>query len=58
VSFSNITLCVVSQRVIIVVVYFVMTKSGNFWIHPRTDIQTAILFHRITIFIDVIMHRE
>jgi hypothetical protein len=36
VSFAAITLCVGSQRVFIVVsVYFVMTQSGNFWIHPR-----------------------
>jgi hypothetical protein len=28
--------CIASQRVYIVVVYFVMTQSGNFWIHPRT----------------------
>jgi len=36
VSFTTITLCVASQRVFIVVsVYFVMTQSGNFWIHPR-----------------------
>jgi hypothetical protein len=36
VSFAAITLCVVSERVfIVVVVYFVMTQSGNFWIHPR-----------------------
>jgi hypothetical protein len=35
VSFAAITICVASQRVFIVVsVYFVMTKSGNFWIHP------------------------
>jgi len=35
-SFSAITLCVASQRVfiVVVVVYFVMTQSGNFWIHP------------------------
>jgi len=25
-----------SQRVFIVVVYFVMSQSGDFWIHPRT----------------------
>jgi len=31
-----ITLCVASQRVFIVAIYFVMTQSGNFWIHPRT----------------------
>jgi hypothetical protein len=36
VSFAAITLCVASQRVLIVVsVYFVMTQSGNFWIRPR-----------------------
>jgi len=35
-SFAAITLCAASQRVVIVVVYFVMTQSGNFWIHPRT----------------------
>jgi hypothetical protein len=27
------TLCVASQRVFSIVVYFVMTQSGNFWIH-------------------------
>jgi len=32
VSFAAITLCVTSQRVF-VVVYFVMTQYGNFWIH-------------------------
>jgi hypothetical protein len=41
-SFTAITLCVVSQRVfvvvvvVVVVVYFVMTQSGNFWIYLRT----------------------
>jgi hypothetical protein len=36
VSFATITLCVASQRVfVVVVVYFIMTQSGNFWIHPR-----------------------
>jgi hypothetical protein len=34
VSFSAVTLCVASQRVFIVV-YFVMTQSGYFWIHSR-----------------------
>jgi len=35
VSFAAITLCVASRPVFIVaVVYFVMTQSGNFWIHP------------------------
>jgi hypothetical protein len=33
VSFAAITLCVTCQLVFIV--YFVMTQSGNFWIHPR-----------------------
>jgi hypothetical protein len=37
VSFAAITLCVASQRVLIVV-YFVMTQSGNFWIHARTNV--------------------
>jgi hypothetical protein len=35
VSFAAITLCVASQRVCIIIVYFVMTPSGNFWIHPH-----------------------
>jgi hypothetical protein len=35
VSFAAITLCVASRRVFIVVVYFDMTQSGNFWIHSR-----------------------
>jgi hypothetical protein len=36
VSFAAINLCVSSQRVFMVVVYFVMTQSGNFWIHLRS----------------------
>jgi len=36
VSFATITLRVAYQRVFIVVVYFVITQSGNFWIHPHT----------------------
>jgi hypothetical protein len=35
VSFAAITVYLASQRVFIVVVDFVMTQSGNFWIHPR-----------------------
>jgi hypothetical protein len=36
VSFAAITLCIVSQRLFVVVfVYFVTAQSGNFWIHPR-----------------------
>jgi hypothetical protein len=34
VSFTATTLCVASQREF-VVVYFVMTQSGNFWLRPR-----------------------
>jgi hypothetical protein len=34
VSFVAITICVASQRVFVVAVYFVMTQSGNFWIRP------------------------
>jgi hypothetical protein len=38
-SFAAIALRVASQRVfvvvVVVVVYFVMTQSVNFWIHPR-----------------------
>jgi hypothetical protein len=34
VSFAAITLYVASQRMFIVVsLYFIMTQSGNFWIH-------------------------
>jgi hypothetical protein len=49
VSFAAITLCVTSYRVFIVVVYFVMTQSGNFWIHPRTYVSIVI---QLTVFID------
>jgi hypothetical protein len=34
VSFAAITPRVASQRVFIIVVYFVMIQSGNFWILP------------------------
>jgi hypothetical protein len=38
VSFAAITLCVASQLEFnFVVVYFVMTESGNFWIYPRIN---------------------
>jgi hypothetical protein len=33
-------LCVASQRVFIVV-YFIMTQSGNFWIYPRIFIRLS-----------------
>jgi hypothetical protein len=32
------TLCVASQQVFILVVYFVMTQSGNFWIHCHNNV--------------------
>jgi hypothetical protein len=39
VNYATITLYAAFQRVFIVVifvvVYFVMTQPGNFWIHPR-----------------------
>jgi len=35
VSFATITLCVASQQVFIVVIYFVVTQSGNIWIYPH-----------------------
>jgi hypothetical protein len=44
-----ITLCVASQRVIPKVsVYFVMTQSGNFWIHPRISgqLQAPAVLHK------------
>jgi hypothetical protein len=46
VSFAAITLCVASQRVFfIVVVYLVMTQSGNFWIYTCTrDLETPKLY--------------
>jgi hypothetical protein len=40
VSFAAMTLYVASQQVfiVVVVIYFVMTQSGNFWIHLRIHI--------------------
>jgi hypothetical protein len=37
VSFAAVILCVASQRVVVVVVvvHFVTSQSGNFWIQPR-----------------------
>jgi hypothetical protein len=41
-NFADMTFCVASQRVFIVVsVYFVMTQSGNFWIHPRMQLSIS-----------------
>jgi hypothetical protein len=37
VSFAAVTFRVASQRVFVFVAYFVMTQSGNFWVHPRTQ---------------------
>jgi hypothetical protein len=35
VNFAAVTICVASQRVVVVVVVSLSTQSGNFWIHPR-----------------------
>jgi hypothetical protein len=47
VNFAAITLCVASQRVfVVVVIYFVTTQSGNFWIHSRiigSSVSTAYI---------------
>jgi hypothetical protein len=40
VSFAAITLCIASQRVLIVV-YFVVDSVRKFWIHPRISLQQA-----------------
>jgi hypothetical protein len=50
VSFVAITLCVASQRVfnvvvVVVVVYFVMTQCGKFWIYPR--VPESIFVHNL-----------
>jgi hypothetical protein len=45
VSLAVLTLCIASQRVfivVIVVVYFVMTQSGNLWRQPRISARTPI----------------
>jgi hypothetical protein len=45
-SFDAITFWIASQRVFVVVsVYFVMTQSGNVWIHPHMDVSE---FHHST----------
>jgi len=52
VSFAAITLRIASQPMFIVVVHFVMTQFGNFWIHPRTrkvsntKVAPKMLLHR------------
>jgi hypothetical protein len=56
VSFTAITLCVASQRVFIVAVYFVIvTQSGNFWIHPRI-ILPSISRHDLLFFLGYKLH--
>jgi len=43
VSFAAITLCVASQRiVVVVVVYFVIDASGNFWTHPHMSYKEKV----------------
>jgi hypothetical protein len=52
---AAITLCVTSQRVIPKVgVYFVMTQSGNFWIHPGRCRRSYKLANRKDILSDYI----
>jgi len=47
-SFAAITLCVASQRVFVVVsVYFIMTQSGNFWIHTRKPVSEKKVLKRM-----------
>jgi len=48
VSFAPITLCVASQRVF-VVVYFVMTKSGNFWVKPSSSVGRSKLNWKVVV---------
>jgi hypothetical protein len=59
VTFAAINFCVASQRmfvvvVVVVVVNFVMTQSGNFWIHPRISLFGIILLFQCDIIIDPI----
>jgi hypothetical protein len=56
VSFAAITFCVGSQRVF-VVVYFVMTQSGNFWINPHTSwvISISYAFLPVTYLLDAFL---
>jgi hypothetical protein len=42
VSFAAITLCVASWVLVVVNVYFVMTQSGNFWIHPHIKVKVKL----------------
>jgi len=46
VSFTAITLCVPSQRVLLMLL--LSTQSGNFWIHPRTpeDLDTPAKYRQ------------
>jgi hypothetical protein len=57
VSFDAKALCVASARVFIVVgVYFVMTESGNFWIHSRIHQTMASIEHNIRIINQSLSH--
>jgi hypothetical protein len=44
VSFAATTLYVASQQVFIVVVYFVMTQSGDFWIHSLLSWSADLIY--------------
>jgi hypothetical protein len=47
VSFTAITICIASQRVfvvVVVVVYFVVTRSGNLWIQTRKPYFPEVTF--------------
>jgi hypothetical protein len=52
VSFAVIILCVATQRVfivVVVVVYFIMTQFGNFWIYPRMASEHELLVRFILV---------
>jgi hypothetical protein len=54
VSYAAITLCVASRLVFIVVsVHFVMTQSGNFWIHPPMPLHWTFCVRQNTEAFDV-----
>jgi type II secretory pathway pseudopilin PulG len=57
VSFSAITLCVASQRVfiVVIVVYFVTTQSGNFWIHSRRFFFFLYIFQSVHLMFQLII---
>jgi hypothetical protein len=54
VSFAAITLCVASQRVfIVVIVYFVMTLSGKFWIHHSLAVVSSVSACQLVLLRDI-----